>query len=321
MEALKELWNSVRLNLQDRVGNPLVGAFSLAWLIWNFRLSLIMFGEGNWKPKIDYIDKVLMPSWSDWLIHGYIVPLLFALVWVFALPVAFRRVMVFHRSQAAKTAKAVMLAEEQIPISNEEANKIRLRLRALSSEWEQERAIYLRQNEELSERIAMIQKSSSRPNAEAPIEQTENLSKPVSRGDSDTQEELRDPIVAFVGQLGKDENDKPRWPSRLGQGDLEQLPTSLANTVSGQSFDLLDIQALLAMRNWSTIDSTKLARALKVEKFDAQVVIDRLRDLALISSGSQGSYLNADGRMLTSYFKRVFSGSLAGSSGAEQDIA
>jgi hypothetical protein len=106
MEAIKDLWNSIRLNLLDRLGNPLVGAFGLAWCVWNFRLLLVAFGDGEWKPKIEYIDNSLMARWSDWLVHGYLAPLFFALIWVFAFPFLFRRVMVFHREQVAKTAKA-----------------------------------------------------------------------------------------------------------------------------------------------------------------------------------------------------------------------
>jgi hypothetical protein len=316
VDALKEIWASIRLNMLDRLGNPLAGAFCLSWLVWNFRLVLVTLGSGEWRPKIDYIDKVLMVSWTDWLVHGYAIPLGISLVWVFLSPFVFRHVMVFHRRQRARTAAAVMVADGTEPVSPEEATQLRLRLRSLSQQWDQERADYLRNNEELSERIGALQKAG--PTSASPPEQV--VEPPATRpaattldtlglADSEAPEhDIADSMVGAVAATrdfkGKDGSDL--WPLQLLEGDFERLPRALSDKVGKHRFDIHEVQALLAMRNWKTIVIPQLARALSIEQFDARVIVDTLRNLELASMGPEGEYLNADGRVLTGYFKRLF---------------
>lgn len=307
MDTFKDVWNSVRLNVLDRLGNPLVGAFCLAWVVWNFRLILIALGSGDWKPKLEYIDKVLMKSSADWVIHGYLIPLGSALAWVFVLPFVFRKAIVFHREQAAKTAKAVMIADGSQPINAEEANKLRLKIRESIEEWEKERAVYLKQVDELSERIAALQAgsvSASEVSTPSASTQEAGISPSAIVGAENTARP--DPLVASIAQIKLDKDGKNLWPRALGDGDLERLPSSVVSKVRGHQFENLDIQALLAMRNWPQVDDTALSRALNIEKFDARVILDRLHSLELLSQGRSGTVMNADGRMLTAYFKRVF---------------
>lgn len=303
MDAIKDLWDSIRLNLLDRLGNPLVGAFGLAWSIWNFRILLVAFGEGGWKPKIEYLDQRLMPAWSDWLVHGYLIPLVFALTWVFVFPSLFRRVMVFHRKQAAKTARAVMIADGIQPISAEEASQLRLRMRELGEDWSQERATYLKQNDELSQRIASLTELASKQ----PPHSSESA--PVSAlpvVESSQPTDSPDQLVSTVANLQSDQAGEPIWPILLGDRDLHQLPSSVVAKVRGHHFQNEEIQALIAMRNWPRVDKRALASALNIEPFDAQVILDRLKNLGLLNHGTEGAYMNADGRIITSFFKRVF---------------
>jgi hypothetical protein len=302
MDGIKDLWNSMRLSIIERVGNPLTGAYCLAWCVWNFRILLVTFSSGDWKPKIDYIDGQLMTTWKDWLIHGYLVPLAFALVWIFILPQLLRRVLVFHREQIAKTAKAVMIADGAQPIDAEEANQLRLRLIKLDEEWQQERAAYLKQIDDLSQRIALHIATEatlqSKPFDSAVESNPIDVDHPTGTG-------IQDSHVLSFSELQTDAEGKSLWPNKLGKKDLEQLPSSVASKVSGHPFQNEEIQALLAMRNWKRVEANQLALALKIEKFDAQVIIDRLRGLDLLSRGVEGTVLNADGRMLTSFFKRL----------------
>ncbi len=122
MESVKEILSSFLDGLRDRLGNPLIGAFLIAWLIWNFRLVLVLVGDGTggWHEKITYIDnKLLTTSW-DWVVHGLVVPLAIACGWVFFFPFVARKIVVFDKSQRIATRKAVLIAEERTPIPEEE---------------------------------------------------------------------------------------------------------------------------------------------------------------------------------------------------------
>lgn len=305
METIKELIDSIRINVLNRVTNPLIGSFAIAWAVWNFRIILVVFSEGDWKTKIDYIDKTLMQTWQDWILHGYLAPLSVALAWVLISPILFRRMMVYHREQLAKTAAAVMVADDKQPIGTEEANRLRVKIRELSGQWETEKAEYLKQNEELSERIANLQKQTLLGNAS----KNDSIDQQVATQDTlpDVDDSEIDPLVDLIGNFKTTNKGQAVWPLPLGDADLEQLSSGLAQKIRGHRFQQAEIQALLAMRNWKWIDHAKLSRTLKIEPFDAQVIVDQLQGLDLVSRGPDGLYMNADGRLLTSFFKRTFS--------------
>jgi hypothetical protein len=106
--------------------DPLVSAFAIAWCIWNWRILLVLIGDGDggWLAKIDYLDKRLMAPSSVWLLHGLVYPLLFACAWIFVLPPILRRDAVFHEGQSHRTKSAVMAALESAPISREEQGRM-----------------------------------------------------------------------------------------------------------------------------------------------------------------------------------------------------
>lgn len=62
MDDAKEFVASLLKTVRDRLGNPLVSAFTIAWLVWNFRVVLVLVGDGDggWRAKIDYLDKILL---------------------------------------------------------------------------------------------------------------------------------------------------------------------------------------------------------------------------------------------------------------------
>lgn len=301
MDSIKDVWDSVRLNLLDRLGNPLVGAFCLAWSVWNFRLILVVVGGGDWKTKLDYIDKVLMKTAWDWVVHGYLVPLGVAAVWIFLLPVVFRKVLVFHRKQAATTARAVMIADNEQPISAEEATKLRAKFLDSTVAWDQERAQYLKQIDELSERIASMQSSSAQEPDSSAQDASPDMNQHSNSEEVEKIEQGSDALVELVANL----SHQP-WPHLLGKADLDQLPSAVAMKVRGHRFGRNEVLALLAMRNWDRVTPAALARKLKVEDFDAKVILDHLRTLDLMSKGPDGLTLNADGRILTAFFKRIY---------------
>lgn len=305
MESIRDLWNSVRLSLLDRLSNPLLGAFCIAWTVWNFRIVITLLGAGAWREKIDYIDKVLMTTAWDWAIHAYAIPLAVAAVYVFLLPPLLRKVTVYHREQAAITARAVMIADGEQPISEVEASRLLARIRALSDQWEEERSAYLREIDELRSRLTTATEPRATP---APPEVAADGPDSQSHTNESLEvpEERDEVITDLLSQPSSIDPNSRNWPLTLGRADLQLLPASVAAKVNTHKFELKEIEALLAMRNWHRIEPRRLANALRVEEFDARVILDRLFNMSLVSRGVDGLSLNADGRMLTAYFKKIF---------------
>ena len=146
MDDAKEFVASMLKTVRDRLGNPLVSAFTIAWLIWNFRVVLVLVGEGEggWRAKIDSLDKTLMIPSYMWWIHGMAVPLLIACLWIFALPRLLRTVALFHAREGHLTKAAMLQSTESEPISAAERTEMWSQMRRRQNAWETERAELLK---------------------------------------------------------------------------------------------------------------------------------------------------------------------------------
>jgi len=142
MDDAKNFVLGIFQTVKDRFGNPLVSAFVVSWAIWNFRLLLVLLGsgDGGWQTKITYIDKQLMPEWVDWGIHGFLIPIAFALLWIYILPPALRTVAAYHESSQNKTREAIFTATEARTLSAEEALNLRQVMVKQRAEWQSEKA-------------------------------------------------------------------------------------------------------------------------------------------------------------------------------------
>lgn len=139
MDAIKELLASVRFQLSERVGNPLSGSFIIAWLLANFRLVIVILGEGGWETKLKYIDNTLYPTPKAWLL-GAFWPLVAALLYVFAYPFISRWVIQFHRTRQKILREIAIKVEGETPITKEEKAMLLAKMRQSLRELEDLRA-------------------------------------------------------------------------------------------------------------------------------------------------------------------------------------
>ncbi|CAM4267660.1 hypothetical protein COAQ111491_14155 [Comamonas aquatilis] len=125
MDEAKNFMLGMMQTLKERIGNPFVGAFAAAWLVWNFKIVLVVLGKGPWEAKIKYIYKDLMPDRIDWFFHGYLIPGAVAAIWIFLLPPLFRKITVWHEKQINLNREAIYGVTEQKVLTNEEAVSLR----------------------------------------------------------------------------------------------------------------------------------------------------------------------------------------------------
>ena len=128
METIHEVISSIRTYLSERLRNPFYGAFFVAWVVLNFRLVLILIGDGTWAAKINFIDTRLYVTWWHWAIYGYLVPIVAASLYVLTTPFISRWVSIFQRV-TEKTTKARLLAiDGEVPLTRAEADQLRQKL-------------------------------------------------------------------------------------------------------------------------------------------------------------------------------------------------
>jgi hypothetical protein len=128
MSAFTEFLDSVTASMKDRVSNPLSGSFIIAWCVANFRLLLVVVGDGDFDKKLDYINTFLGPSHLGWLefsLRSVGWPLLWALFYVFAYPRISYEVMSWTRGEQNRwRARQAHLDGDRV-LTNTEATKLR----------------------------------------------------------------------------------------------------------------------------------------------------------------------------------------------------
>lgn len=142
MDDAKNFVMGLLQTARDRFGNPFISAFAFAWFAWNFRLILVIVGDGSggWEAKIKYIDSKLMVHWYDWLIHGYVVPSAFALFWIFAMPPVLRKFAARHEQNVSRTRDEIFSYTNQQTLTPDEALTLRSTMVRQRADWQTEKA-------------------------------------------------------------------------------------------------------------------------------------------------------------------------------------
>jgi len=257
METFKELTGSIREYLRDRTSNPIYGAFILAWLGVNFRLVLVLFGEGTSSEKLRHIDERLYPSQSDWAWQGFGLPLVIAVLLVLVSPFIRRWVTVFLRQREKETVTRLLQIEEETPLTREQADVLR---NALLNE----RARRLKEREELNLRIDELEKQLDVAAAARP---SGLHTYPTPDAD------VSNPIIPQDG-------DK----LALRESDFVGVRQDVQIRLAQRGLTRAQAEVLYLLRNGTVLTLAELAKKLGLnEHHPAKLLVDQLSGLKLIS--------------------------------------
>lgn len=93
---MEDIIKSIKAFLYDRSSSPLFGAFIISWMAWNYRLLMLVLSDTEIDKKFKDIDKYFDPvvweigkysfSIPTEILNGFIVPVIFALTFIFLYP-------------------------------------------------------------------------------------------------------------------------------------------------------------------------------------------------------------------------------------------
>lgn len=86
--TFSELMNSVGDTTKERIASPLTGALIISWLLWNWRIVLVLLSTKPVEWKITYIDYLAFEGGSKQLWYCVFGPLITALFILLIYPVA-----------------------------------------------------------------------------------------------------------------------------------------------------------------------------------------------------------------------------------------
>ena len=151
----EEITKSIKATLYERVGNPLLSSFCIAWAIWNYRFLMLIMSNLNVSEKFSAIDQLY--HWWSWNLYDFNVsisksfiitflgPLVssIAYIWILPIPTIFFYE-IWYKNQIT-LLRIKQKIEDETPITQAEARK----LRALNYELEN---YYENKIQEISER-------------------------------------------------------------------------------------------------------------------------------------------------------------------------
>ncbi len=139
MDTLKEIWTS----LSERFKNPLLYSFFFSWLLINYKIPIVLFGDAKHTEKISFIDSYIHPTTGDHLVQLVYAPSICALAYVFLLPIVsllstyatavYER---WHQDIRTEQARKAILTKEQREKLEKEVSDLNNRLRIQAQEAE-----------------------------------------------------------------------------------------------------------------------------------------------------------------------------------------
>ncbi len=70
---------------EERLTNPLISSFVIAWSLYNYKVFVILLSK-NTVTETFLLMNQRFPDWSTVVIHGFIIPAIFAALYLFVLP-------------------------------------------------------------------------------------------------------------------------------------------------------------------------------------------------------------------------------------------
>lgn len=135
---LDDLAKTVKAQLYERASSPLLGAFAISWIAWNYRFLLVLISSMPTAEKFTYIDTNIFSSYQVIFLHGTLYPLLTTLSLIFIYPIPAKFVYEHWRKRQRELKEIQQRIDDETPLTREEARELRHETLNAKLEFEQE---------------------------------------------------------------------------------------------------------------------------------------------------------------------------------------
>lgn len=134
---MDDFFSSLKGYVSDRLSSPLLGAYFVSWVIFNFKLFLVVFSNMKIFVKLSWIESYFSLDFFS-LLHTWFYPLCVALIYVLVLPYPSRWILSHTLTQNRENLKLRQRIDEETPLTKEAAdalkNSLRQKVRVLESD-------------------------------------------------------------------------------------------------------------------------------------------------------------------------------------------
>lgn len=129
------MWTSLGKSIGDfveeRLTSPLISSFALAWTAVNYKFFVILFSKNTASEAFKLIEEVCFPDWNTRIANGFVLPLVFALIYLFVIPYPAQWVYRHWRRNLQKTDNIKQDYENAKRLTIEESREYRQRINEL----------------------------------------------------------------------------------------------------------------------------------------------------------------------------------------------
>lgn len=177
---IEDVIKSVKASLYERTTSPLFGALGISWVVWNYKIFLVIFSAMPAPDKITYLRESLYAHFWEKAIFLAVGPLITAALFLFVYPYPAKWVFRFWRKKQKELRDIRNEIEEATLLSLEESRRIRRQIIEIQKEYDGQ----LRKSSEDLERVKQQ------------LVDSQNLS-------SDLEEKLREAESGFARNAGR----------------------------------------------------------------------------------------------------------------------
>jgi len=166
---MEDIFKSIKAYLYDRAASPLIGAFIVAWSVWNYRIGIIVFGGGD-RPVEEIFSQIdnlyathqitafgISLPVNGVFFHGAFVPTILTLIYIYVYPWISKPVYEHSLRKQKELREIKQESENNRLLSVEESRGIYRRLAELQAKHEEEIDTYEKQVASLNETIKQLE--------------------------------------------------------------------------------------------------------------------------------------------------------------------
>lgn len=86
MSIIENFATNVKAQLYERIANPLTSTFVISWLLWNYKVVMVLFSSDSLIHKFAFIHNSIFITFGDALLYGFIYPAISTYIYLFLLP-------------------------------------------------------------------------------------------------------------------------------------------------------------------------------------------------------------------------------------------
>jgi hypothetical protein len=134
---MKDIFDSIRLQIYERLSSPLFGSFVAAWVGWNYRFLFVMFSGLPVDKKFEFVDsRLYVTGWDIWS-RGIIEPTLTAILFIYLYPIISRHFYGYWLKKNVELKKLRDDIENTALLTREESYAMRMEMIKAGEKYEE----------------------------------------------------------------------------------------------------------------------------------------------------------------------------------------